>query len=405
MRQPVYNILINFLLPIQKAPSEDLVNIKTKRSVVIVPTYRPTSITVKLVKSLVDFNRDLNLSVLVVDDSSPTSSQTIFDQILSINKSKVTVIHTPTNSLKAGAINFGLSYLEKNRQATDVIFTVDDDIVIKQPTIRLMLVKLYENNLVGAVCSLAKVLNKNVNLLTRLQGLEYNFFNVIRVADNNFIQGPLVMHGMISAFKYTAIKQVGGFRQNHIIEDYEITARLKNIGWYVALSPRAEAFTVVPETITHLWRQRVRWSFGGIQVVLSKNKLTSIIQDVIGHLLFISTLVLLALSFLISPSTNNFETQKLVILISLISFTSSFIFFIYTLSFYREKDWIDTVIRLTFVLEIFYSQILTFILLGSYLFYVYTKIRNRLSANTTKKLHFIDQVLSNLGYSQRWGTR
>lgn len=405
MRNPIYNILINFLLPNKGTIQEEIVNIKTKRLVVIVPTYRPTSITVKLVKNLVDFNRDLHLSVLVVDDSSPVSYQTIFDQILKINKSKVTVIHTPTNSLKAGAINFGLSYLEKNRLATDVIFTVDDDIVIKQPTIRLMLFKLFESRRIGAVCSLAKVLNKNVNLLTRLQGLEYNFFNVIRVADNNFIQGPLVMHGMISAFRYKAIKQVGGFRQNHIIEDYEITARLKNIGWYVALSPQAEAFTVVPETISHLWKQRVRWSFGGIQVVLSKNKLTSIIQDVIGHLLFISTVILLGLSFLFTPTPDNFETQKLVVIVSLTSFISSFVFFIYTLNFYREKDWVDMLIRLSFVMELIYSQILTFILLGSYLFYAYTKLRNRLSTKTAKKLGFIDHLFGNLGYSQSWGTR
>src|SRR3989338_3632033 len=179
------------------------------------------------------------------------------------------MLRTPVNKLKAGALNYALEHIwrECHSYAPDVVLTLDDDIVVLPMTVENLVTELMTGDDLGAVCSQCHVLNKNANLLTRLQGLEYMGFNATRLADDGFFMGPLVMHGMLTAFRASALIEVGGFAERHLIEDYEITSRLKESGWSVKSAPNSDAWTIVPENFSTLWRQRTRWSYGGITVV------------------------------------------------------------------------------------------------------------------------------------------
>jgi len=43
-----------------------------------------------------------------------------------------------------------------------------------------------------------------------MQGLEYHSFNVSKIADNGFVSGPLVMQGMLTAFRMSLLEQTDG---------------------------------------------------------------------------------------------------------------------------------------------------------------------------------------------------
>ena len=73
----------------------------------------------------------------------------------------------------------------------DVILTLDDDVVISPTTVQNLVAELMSGTNLGAVCSQCAVLNKNKNILTRLQGLEYLGFNATRLADEGFYGGPV----------------------------------------------------------------------------------------------------------------------------------------------------------------------------------------------------------------------
>jgi cellulose synthase/poly-beta-1,6-N-acetylglucosamine synthase-like glycosyltransferase len=73
--------------------------------------------------------------------------------------------------------------------------------------------------------------------------------------------------GAIGAFRRSALQQVGLFSAATLAEDTDITIALGRAGWRVVYVEDARAFTEAPATLSSLWRQRYRWSYGTMQAV------------------------------------------------------------------------------------------------------------------------------------------
>ena len=290
----------------------------------------------------------------------------------------------------------------------EVVVTLDDDVVITPTTIKNLVRELLADPRLGAVCSQARVLNKNTNLLTRLQGLEYVGYNATRLADEGFYQGPLVMHGMLTAFRTTALKKAGGFAAHHLIEDYEMTARLKQHGWHVRSAVTARAWTTVPETFRQLWLQRTRWLYGGLTILAKVRYWPAVIQDVIGHTLFLATLSVVAFSFLGDRGIIPPLLPTLIIVISLVQLVCWYLFNIWLMWFYPERDRTDWLIRLSLIPEFIYANLLTIVVLGAYLFLIFGALKALIPphARATKALaKIIENLFRSVGYTHSWGTR
>ncbi|OGG51406.1 hypothetical protein A2704_03495 [Candidatus Kaiserbacteria bacterium RIFCSPHIGHO2_01_FULL_54_36b] len=377
----------------------------------IIPAYRPEELTAKLVEDLVRWNP--RIRVYVVDDCTPPNplSTRIFEKIAAVSP-EVVLLRTPVNTLKAGALNYALAYIRaaKDGPLPDVILSLDDDVVVVPSTVRNLVAELVSLDHMGAVCSQCRVLNKNKNLLTRLQGLEYLGFNATRLADEGFYRGPLVMHGMLTAFRAKALFAAGGFAEGHLIEDYEMTTRLKTQGWSVKLAVGSPAWTVVPETFSRWWRQRARWSYGGITVITKAKQLTAVLQDVIGHGVFFATVIMIAL-MLVFEGEDRIPTQIAywVIGLSAIQLTLWYGFLLWLMRLYKEKDRYDWLIRISMVPEFIYTNVLTIILMGSYLFLVFNILTREVttkSRTVSRRLVAIGAALFALcGYTRSWGTR
>ncbi len=394
--------LNNFINP--KTYSEFFI-VPNLTSIAIIPSYKPGDAIKKLIKDIVTFNH--LAQVIVVNDSSPKEFDVIFQEIKELSD-RIILLRTPTNYLKAGASNLALKYIKDNELKADVIFTLDDDVQIDEYTIGNMASEIARDDRLGAVCSQARVWNKNKNLLTRLQGLEYHGYNIIRAAESGFVKGPLVMHGMLSAFRYEAIMKVGAFATGHLIEDYDMTARIKKAGYDVKFATQAAAWTDVPESFSALWKQRIRWSVGGLEILAKERYLPAIFQDVIGHFMFIATFVSVILAFSV-PSQHSYPVVTYVIAVTaLTQFLLGYIFNLLTLKSYKDADFWDWVLRITVIPEFIYANVLTLGLLGSYLFIVYTKLVRKI-LKISKHAEIIDKQISSLflkaGYSFGWGTR
>ena len=402
----------NFILPKRniRAPVE----FEQIRVCAIIPAYKPTVLTERLIEDLLRWSP--NITVCVVDDCTPYSEESvrIFESIRAISLERVAVIRTPMNRLKAGALNYGLEHVwSKDGQHPDVILTLDDDIVIEPSTVRNLVTELMAHEDMGAVCSQCHVLNKNKNLLTRLQGLEYLGFNATRLADEGFYMGPLVMHGMLTAFRTIALRQAGGFSEGHLIEDYEVTTRLKVKGWSVKSALNAHAWTIVPENFSKLWRQRARWSYGGITVVDNVKHLPSVLQDVIGHAMFwamLGAINLLALGILFrSGGGISSGIPYWIIALSLAQFGIWFVFQLWLMRLYKEKDGYDWLIRLSVIPEFAYANLLTLVLVGSYFFLFFKTLTRKITERSISVMQKIklygSAAFRTFGYTENWGTR
>lgn len=377
----------------------------------IIPTHKPRKITVQLVRDLIRWNP--GVTVCVVDDCTPGSYEEEHHIFRSIRKLSphVHYLRTNENRLKAGAINFAINTLvEKGEALPDVFVTLDDDVVINEHTISHLVNVLLADHRVGAACTQCRVLNKNKNILTRLQGLEYLGFNAVRTADESFFNGPLVMHGMLTAFRTRSLMDVGLFAERHLIEDYEMTARLKTAGYRVRLAHAALAWTEVPETFAQLWRQRARWISGGITILGVRKYWKAIPQDLIGHGLFLGTITLVFAIVLLggTPDTEQSVFASVIIVLSICQAIGFYAFQVWYMRYYAERDRTDVILRLTLIPEFLYANILTVVLVGAYAFRLFEYCAkllpagNRISRATILSLR---AVFARIGYTSGWGTK
>ena len=83
----------------------------------------------------------------------------------------------------------------------------------------------------------------------------------------------LIVSGAFGMFQKSAVTEVGGFRNDHLGEDMEMTMRLhrhfmrNKRDYRIVYAPDAVAWTEVPSDWSILRKQRIRWHRGLIQVI------------------------------------------------------------------------------------------------------------------------------------------
>jgi cellulose synthase/poly-beta-1,6-N-acetylglucosamine synthase-like glycosyltransferase len=194
--------------------------------------------------------------IVVVDDGSTDGTG---DLVESLGLPGVRVVRQP-NAGKAAALNRGLRLARH-----DVIVTVDADTVFEATTLRA-LVQPLRGARVGAVAGNTKVGNRR-GLLGGWQHIEYVMgFNLDRRL-YDVLQCMPTVPGAIGAFRRQALVQIGGVSSATLAEDTDITIAIGRLGWHVVYAESARAWTEAPASLSALWRQRYRWSYGTLQAV------------------------------------------------------------------------------------------------------------------------------------------
>jgi len=164
------------------------------------------------------------------------------------------------NGGKAAALNHGLLLA-----TTEVAVVIDADTVVS-PGLIGALGPHFADPRVGAVAGNVKVGNRR-NLLAALQALEYVVaLNLDRRAQD-VARAMAVVPGAAGAFRVAAVRQVGGYQGDTVVEDADLSTALQRAGWRIPYEPAAVVWTEAPENLTDVVRQRRRWSYGTVQVV------------------------------------------------------------------------------------------------------------------------------------------
>ena len=165
---------------------------------------------------------------------------------------------TMVNGGKANALNRALAVAQG-----EIIVALDADTQFETTTIT-RLVRWFRKEDIGAVAGNAKVGNR-VNLVTRWQGIEYvTAQNIERRALTQF-DAIMVVPGAVGAWRRSALDDVGGYPEDTLAEDQDLTIAIQRHGWKIAYDEDAVAWTEAPETLRALGKQRFRWAFGTLQ--------------------------------------------------------------------------------------------------------------------------------------------
>jgi cellulose synthase/poly-beta-1,6-N-acetylglucosamine synthase-like glycosyltransferase len=201
------------------------------------------------------------LEVIVIDDASTDKTGEIAETFAK-NYKFIRVIHRNSTSGgrgKSAALNEGLSYA-----TGEIICCLDADYYTKKDIIENLNAP-FRDPKVGVVQGRVTVMNEPVSLITRLVTLE-------RIAGYRIDQEARDQLGLIPQYGGTVggcrkelIRALGGWDQNILAEDTDLTFRCYLKGYKVSYVKEAESYEEAVENLNSYWRQRNRWAKGHMQ--------------------------------------------------------------------------------------------------------------------------------------------
>lgn len=200
-----------------------------------------------------------DFEVIAINDGSKDDTGAILDAMVADNP-RLRVVHLARNQGKAMGLQAG-ALLAKHR----ILICIDGDALL-DPHAAYWMVRHFDNPRVAAVTGNPRIRNRST-LLGRVQVGEFSsIVGMIKRAQRVF--GALfTVSGVITAFRRSAVRQVGYWNPDALTEDIDITWRLQRGGWDVRYEPHALVWILMPETLKGLWKQRLRWATGGAQVL------------------------------------------------------------------------------------------------------------------------------------------
>jgi cellulose synthase/poly-beta-1,6-N-acetylglucosamine synthase-like glycosyltransferase len=191
-----------------------------------------------------------------VDDGSPDAT---YDRAVEAFGADPRVsVWRKANGGKASALNYGLALARG-----EIVVGLDADTVFLRNSIQRLVRPLVDAH-VGAVAGNAKVGNR-LNIVTRWQALEYVTSQNLDRRAFALLDCITVVPGAIGAWRTALVRSVGGFSDDTLAEDQDLTLSLLRAGHTIAYADDAIAYTEAPDTLRGLANQRFRWSFGTLQ--------------------------------------------------------------------------------------------------------------------------------------------
>lgn len=228
---------------------------RTTRVSVLIPAFNEAKVIVASVARVLD-STFAELQVVVVDDGSTDGTGELVRQAFGTNP-HVTVLSLP-NGGKAKALNAGLQLC-----SGEVVVALDADTQFEPHTIS-RLSRWFADPMVGAVAGNAKVGNR-INMVTRWQALEYITAQNLERRALAVMGAITVVPGAVGAWRRQTITDLGGFPDDTLAEDQDLTLAVQRAGLTVIFDDSAVAWTEAPDTLRALAKQRFRWAFGTLQ--------------------------------------------------------------------------------------------------------------------------------------------
>jgi poly-beta-1,6-N-acetyl-D-glucosamine synthase len=226
---------------------------------IILPAYNEGAVIDSAISSLLalDYPR---YEIIVVDDGSADDTAEKASRYEGDFDSVRVRVYSKSNGGKASALNLGL-----RMAAYPFVLTMDGDSILAPATLRESMHHFLRED-VAAVAGNVKVGNR-INMLTRLQALEYvEGLNIPRRAQAA-VRAVNIVPGPVGIFRREVVLQLGGYESDTFAEDTDLTLKLLSRGWRVVYEERAVAFTEAPENLLDLMKQRYRWTRGILQAL------------------------------------------------------------------------------------------------------------------------------------------
>lgn len=202
-----------------------------------------------------------DFEIIAINDGSTDDTAEHLNR-LTARFPRLRVIHLSRNLGKANALRMGTLAARG-----EYLICIDGDAMLDPWATRWMVWHLASGPRVGAVTGNPRIRNRST-LLGRLQVGEFSsIIGMIKRAQR--VYGRIfTLSGVIAGFRKTALERIGFWNETMITEDIDISWRLQLDHWDIRYEPNALCWILMPETYKGLWKQRLRWAQGGVEVLM-----------------------------------------------------------------------------------------------------------------------------------------
>lgn len=167
---------------------------------------------------------------------------------------------------KAHTLNYGLGVILSEDWA-EAVMIMDADVLFEAMTLRRMVRHLADPE-VGGVTAYVKEGSDPGGLLSRFIGFEYILAQAAARRTQNVMGGLACMAGGAQLHSRANLVSIGGaIDTSTLAEDTFTTFQTQLLGKRALIDPNAVVWAEEPDSLGALWRQRLRWARGNLQIM------------------------------------------------------------------------------------------------------------------------------------------
>lgn len=227
---------------------------------ILVPAHNEEKVIEATVRALCSFEYPVGrYEVIVINDRSTDNTGLMVDAMQNdFPMLKPVHVKAPYGGKgKSAALNFGLQFASGS-----IIAVYDADNTPEKTALRRLVSTLLSDERYAAVVGKFRVINAYRNLLTRfinietisfqwmVQGGRWNLFKLATIPGTNYV------------IRREMIRDLGGWDENALAEDTEVSIRIYETGHLICFMPLAVTWEQEPETWRVWLKQRTRWVRG-----------------------------------------------------------------------------------------------------------------------------------------------
>ena len=237
------------------------------RVAVVIPAWNEAAVLQRTIDTLLAMPYPADrLRVYVVDDASTDETPRIVAECSERAPGAVVYLRREHGGQgKAAVINHGLARIRADGWY-EAVLIIDADVLLSATALRRMARHLADEQ-VGGVTAYIKEGSEPANYMNRFVAFEYITAQAAARRAQNTLGAQACLAGGAQLIRREALERLGGqLDTSTLAEDTVTTFRIQLAGYRVRFEGNAVVWAEEPNTISALWKQRVRWARGNTQV-------------------------------------------------------------------------------------------------------------------------------------------
>ena len=197
--------------------------------------------------------------IIAINDGSTDRTTELLDE-LGRHYSRLRVVHLAENQGKPTALRMGAM-----ASPHEFLICIDGDALLDANATGWIMKHFVASRRVGAVTGNPRVRTRST-LLGKIQVGEFSSIVGLIKRAQRIYGRVFTVSGVVAGFRKSALHEVDYWSRDAITEDIDVSWKLQLNGWDIRFESHALCWILMPETLRGLWRQRLRWAQGGVEV-------------------------------------------------------------------------------------------------------------------------------------------